>query len=132
VSAAGNFVVRRERARRGELSLGAPAAHVDAALGQQPAVLRLCTLCRWRALTSTTSQPRSTRIPKSGIQYTPVDSIATVLTPHCYAVRQAVTLGGEGAEFVHRLGVAFGWDGDNMAALSAIDAGRIGLDAFQQ
>jgi hypothetical protein len=48
-----------------------------------------------RALTSVTWIPRCDRISHSGIQYTPVDCIATVSIPHCSsqsanAVRSAV------------------------------------------
>ena len=41
-------------------------------------------------------------------------------------------LGGEGAELADRLGVAFGRHRHEMTLLSAIDAGGIGLDAFEQ
>ena len=45
---------------------------------------------------------------------------------------QALQIGGEGAELAYRLGVAFGRNRHEMTVLSAIDAGRIGLDAFEQ
>ena len=48
-------------------------------------VLRPGTCFTWRALTRQTSNPRSSRIWKSGIQYTPVDSIATVLIPQAHS-----------------------------------------------
>src|SRR5436190_2637184 len=38
-----------------------------------------------RALTRHTSKPRSSKIWNNGIQYTPVDSIATVLIPHAWS-----------------------------------------------
>ncbi len=41
------------------------------------------TFFTWRAFTRHTSNPRSSKTWNSGIQYTPVDSIATVLIPHC-------------------------------------------------
>src|SRR5260370_30353718 len=37
----------------------------------------------WRAFTKQGRMPRCSRISNSGIQYTPVDSSATVVTPHC-------------------------------------------------
>ena len=37
----------------------------------------------WRAFTKQGRMPRCSRISKRGIQYTPVDSRATVVTPHC-------------------------------------------------
>ena len=43
--------------------------------------LRPGTCLTSRALTSSTSNPRASRISKTGIQYTPVDSIATVVMP---------------------------------------------------
>ena len=46
-------------------------------------------------------------------------------------VRQPVQVGSEGAELAHRLRVAVGRDRYEMAVLSAVDAGRIRLDAFQ-
>ena len=39
------------------------------------------TFFTYRALTSSTVKPRASRISNNGIQYTPVDSIATVSTP---------------------------------------------------
>ena len=44
--------------------------------------LRPETFLTWRALTSSTVKPRESSNSYSGIQYTPVDSIATVSTPH--------------------------------------------------
>jgi hypothetical protein len=41
-------------------------------------------------------------------------------------------VGGEGAELTHWLRIAAGWNGNKVAFLPAVDAGRIGLDAFQQ
>jgi len=43
--------------------------------------LRPETFFTWRALTSRTSNPRSSRTSKAGIQYTPVDPITTVRIP---------------------------------------------------
>jgi hypothetical protein len=45
---------------------------------------------------------------------------------------QALQIGGKGAELADRLGVAFGRHRYEMTLLSAIDAGGIGLDAFEQ
>jgi hypothetical protein len=45
---------------------------------------------------------------------------------------QPLQIGGEGAELAHRLGVAVGRDCDEMALLSTVDTGRVGLDAFEQ
>jgi len=47
-------------------------------------------------------------------------------------VRQPVQVGGEGAELAHRLRVALGRDRYEMAVLSAVNPGRVGLDAFEQ
>src|SRR5215469_15383642 len=41
------------------------------------------TFFMWRAFTKQGRMPRCSRISNSGIQYTPVDSSATVVTPHC-------------------------------------------------
>jgi len=41
------------------------------------------TFFMWRAFTKQGRMPRGSRISNSGIQYTPVDSSATVVTPHC-------------------------------------------------
>jgi hypothetical protein len=38
----------------------------------------------------------------------------------------------EGAELTHRLGVALARECDEMALLSAVDAGHVGLDTFEQ
>ena len=43
--------------------------------------LRPETFLTWRALTSSTVKPRDSSNSNKGIQYTPVDSIATVSTP---------------------------------------------------
>ena len=53
--------------------------------------------------TSSTSNPRSSSTPKSGIQYTPVDSRATVSMPHsAKPVRHAIEIAGEGFELPDR------------------------------
>jgi hypothetical protein len=46
-------------------------------------VRRPGTFFMWRAFTKQGRMPRCSRISKSGIQYTPVASSATVVTPHC-------------------------------------------------
>jgi hypothetical protein len=46
-------------------------------------VRRPGTFFIWRAFTKQGRMPRCSRISNSGIQYTPVDSSATVVTPHC-------------------------------------------------
>jgi len=46
-------------------------------------VRRPGTFFMWRAFTKQGRMPRCSRISNSGIQYTPVDSSATVVTPHC-------------------------------------------------
>jgi len=46
-------------------------------------VRRPGTFFIWRAFTKQGRMPRCSRISNSGIQYTPVDSRATVVTPHC-------------------------------------------------
>jgi hypothetical protein len=46
-------------------------------------VRRPGTFFMWRAFTKQGRMPRCSRISKRGIQYTPVDSRATVVTPHC-------------------------------------------------
>ena len=46
-------------------------------------VRRPGTFFMWRAFTKQGRMPRCSRISNSGIQYTPVDSRATVVTPHC-------------------------------------------------
>jgi len=46
-------------------------------------------------------------------------------------VRQPVQIGGEGAELAHWLRVALRWYRHEMAVLSAVDASRVGLDAFE-
>ena len=94
-------------------------------------LLRPRTLCTSRALTSTTSKPRCSRIEGN-----PVDPgrfhrhglHPALRQPLC----QALQIGGEGAELADRLGVAFGRHRHEMTFLSAIDAGGIGLDAFEQ
>src|SRR5688572_18312318 len=48
-------------------------------------VLRPGTCFASRALTSSTSNPRASRISNTGIQYTPVDSIATVVMPTAWS-----------------------------------------------
>src|SRR5579863_107170 len=63
-------------------------------------VRRPGTFFTWRALTRHTSKPRSSKTWNSGIQYTLVDSMATVFTPHCLsqsakAYRSCVKLGNE-------------------------------------
>ena len=50
-------------------------------------LLRPGTFFTWRAFTTYTCKPRASRISYTGIQYTPVDSIATVSTPQ--AVNQS-------------------------------------------
>src|SRR5258706_1079775 len=60
--------------------------------------LRPETFLTWRALTSSTAKPRASSSSNTGIQYTPVDSIATVSTPHALSQsamrsRSAVKLG---------------------------------------
>jgi hypothetical protein len=64
----------REQAEGVELLEPLAVLHVALAAG---------TVLTWRALTSFTSNPRVSRIWKRGIQYTPVDSMATVSMPHC-------------------------------------------------
>ena len=46
-------------------------------------VRRPGTFFMWRAFTKQGRMPGCSRISNSGIQYTPVDSRATVVTPHC-------------------------------------------------
>jgi hypothetical protein len=46
-------------------------------------VRRPGTFFMWRAFTKQGRMPHCSRISNSGIQYTPVDSSATVVTPHC-------------------------------------------------
>ena len=60
--------------------------------------LRPETFFTWRALTSKTVKPRDSSNSNRGIQYTPVDSIATVSTPQAWsqsakALRSTVKLG---------------------------------------
>ena len=50
-------------------------------------LLRPGTFFTWRAFTTYTAKPRASRISYTGIQYTPVDSMATVSTPQ--AVNQS-------------------------------------------
>ena len=45
-------------------------------------VLRPGTFLMRRGSTNITAKPRSSSTPNSGIQYTPVDSMTTVSTPH--------------------------------------------------
>ena len=47
-------------------------------------------------------------------------------------LRQPLKLGGEGAELVYRLRVTVGRDGHEMAVLTAVDPGCVGLDALEQ
>jgi len=47
-------------------------------------------------------------------------------------VGQAVKVSGEGAELTHWLGSALGRHRHEVALLSAVDTGRVGLDAFEQ
>jgi len=46
-------------------------------------------------------------------------------------VCQPVQVAGEGAELAHRLGIPLGWHRYEMTILSAVDAGCVGLDAFE-
>src|ERR1700674_217977 len=60
--------------------------------------LRPETFLTWRALTRSTVKPRDSSNSNKGIQYTPVDSIATVSTPQALsqsarALRSTVKLG---------------------------------------
>jgi hypothetical protein len=42
-----------------------------------------------------------------------------------------VQVGGKSAEIAYRLAVAVGWNGREMAVLSAVDPCRVGLNAFE-
>ena len=46
-------------------------------------------------------------------------------------VRQLVQVAGESAELAYRFAVAVGGDSREMAVLSAVDPGRVGLNAFE-
>ena len=66
-------------------------------------VRRPGTFFMWRAFTKQGRMPRCSRISNSGIQYTPVDSSATVFTPALLEpIGQALQIFGEGCEYPHR------------------------------
>src|ERR1700680_2539265 len=78
--------------------------------------LRPETFFTWRALTSSTVNPRDSRSSNNGIQYTPVDSMATVSTPQALsqsasALRSIVKLGNSRTGASSRSGgTATKWD----------------------
>ena len=63
-----------------------------------------------------------------GIQYTPVDSIATVSTPQArQPVGQSVQIVREAVELPHRLIVAIGRHGHEVCGAADVDAGGVGV-----
>ena len=104
--------------------------------------LRPETFLTWRALTSSTVKPRDSSNSNKGIQYTPVDSIATVSTPQASsqsakALRSTVKLGNSRTGSSSRSGgTATKWDALPMSMPAALGwvivsagSGLAGLEA---
>ena len=82
----------------------APTTHTEATCGATDKLKRsVCgrpgTCGTWRALTKATSKPRAARIGKSGLQYTPVDSLTPVVIRQ--AVRQSARRGTSQGNALH-------------------------------
>ena len=76
--------------------------------------------------------PRASRIWNSGIQYTPVDSIATVSTRHCCSQSaKACKILGKGGKRSYRVGVAIGGYGDKNLRRPNVDPASVGSQSRQ-
>ena len=78
-----------------------------------------------RGSTSITWKPRPSSTPNSGIQYTPVDSMTTVSTPHSVSQSAKRYRSAESLKLLHRLFRAVGGHRDEMAGGAHVDARRV-------